>query len=169
MIKVFLKELLEIMKIKILILSLLLSFCSNTNELEENIQVNNDQIQSLQSLESSINNLDTNFLIVNYWASWCFECIEEHELLISLNQIQNFQGNVVLISFQDNISNANDFLNKYGYGGLIYFSDPESRFAINSGVFGVPETHIIKNGVIVKKYLGPLSFGDVEEIIFLYS
>jgi hypothetical protein len=36
-------------------------------------------------------------------------------------------------------------------------------------VFGVPETHIIQNGVIIRKYLGPLSFGDVEEIIFLYS
>ncbi|MDB2326833.1 hypothetical protein N9V32_02435, partial [Candidatus Actinomarina sp.] len=106
---------------------------------------------------------------INYWASWCLECIEEHDLLISLNQIESFNGKVVLISFQDNVSNSLDFLNKYGYGDLIYLIDNKSEFAINSGVFGVPETHIIKKGEIIKKYIGPLSFSDVEEIIILYS
>jgi hypothetical protein len=86
-----------------------------------------------------------------------------------LNQIESFNGKVVLISFQDNVSNSLDFLNKYGYGDLIYLIDNKSEFAINSGVFGVPETHIIKEGKIIKKYIGPLSFSDVEEIIILYS
>ena len=85
------------------------------------------------------------------------------------NEIKSFEGKVVLISFQDNTSNSKEFLNKYGYGNLIYLTDSKSKFAINSGVFGVPETHIIQNGVIIRKYLGPLTFGDVEEIIFLYS
>ena len=158
------------MKIKFIILILILSFCTNEDSVSEVIQVTDIQIKELTNLESNKETeLDTSFLIVNYWASWCLECIEEHELLISLNQIKSFEGNVVLISFQDNISNSKDFLNKYGYGNLVYLTDTNSKFAINSGVFGVPETHIIKNGVIIRKYLGPLSFGDVEEIIFLYS
>ena len=158
------------MKIKFIILVLILSFCTNEDSTSEVIQVTDIQMKELSNLESNKETeLDTTFLIVNYWASWCLECIEEHELLISLNQIKSFEGNVVLISFQDNISNSKDFLNKYGYGYLVYLTDTKSKFAINSGVFGVPETHIIKNGVIIRKYLGPLSFGDVEEIIFLYS
>ena len=158
------------MKIKFIILILILSFCTNEDSTSEVIQVTDNQMKELSNLESNKETkLDTTFLIVNYWASWCLECIEEHELLISLNQIKSFEGNVVLISFQDNISNSKDFLNKYGYGNLVYLTDTKSKFAINSGVFGVPETHIIKNGVIIRKYLGPLSFGDVEEIIFLYS
>ena len=158
------------MKIKFIILVLILSFCTNEDSTSEVIQVTDIQMKELANLESNKETeLDTTFLIVNYWASWCLECIEEHELLISLNQIKSFEGNVVLISFQDNISNSKEFLNKYGYGNLVYLIDTKSKFAINSGVFGVPETHIIKNGVIIGKYLGPLSFGDVEEIIFLYS
>ena len=109
------------------------------------------------------------YKLINFWASWCLECIEEHELLISLNEIDSFKGRVVLISFQDNVSNSTDFLNKYGYGELTYLVDKKSKFAINSGVFGVPETHIIKEGKVIKKYIGPLSFLDVEEIIILYS
>ena len=33
-----------------------------------------------------------------------------------------------------------------------------SKLAIESGVFGVPETHIVVNGEIVKKYIGPQNF-----------
>lgn len=158
------------MKTKFLIFLLLFMFCSNADIETENIQISDTQIQELTNLEANKSFVvDTEFLIINYWASWCLECIEEHELLISLNEIKSFEGNVVLISFQDNSSNSKEFLNKYGYGNLIYLIDSKSKFAINSGVFGVPETHIIQNGVIVRKYLGPLSFGDVEEIIILYS
>jgi len=158
------------MKIRLILISLLLSYCSSTGINQEVIQITNLNINSLQNLDSdNETNLDSEFLIINYWASWCLECIEEHDLLISLNQIESFNGKVVLISFQDNVSNSLDFLNKYGYGDLIYLIDNKSEFAINSGVFGVPETHIIKEGKIIKKYIGPLSFCDVEEIIILYS
>ncbi|MBC8479906.1 MAG: hypothetical protein ISQ80_03445 [Candidatus Actinomarina sp.] len=158
------------MKIRLILISLLLSYCSSTGINQEVIQITNLNINSLQNLDSdNETNLDSEFLIINYWASWCLECIEEHDLLISLNQIESFNGKVVLISFQDNVSNSLDFLNKYGYGDLIYLIDNKSEFAINSGVFGVPETHIIKKGEIIKKYIGPLSFSDVEEIIILYS
>ncbi len=158
------------MKIKFLIFFLLLTFCSKSEITSESIEIQDFQIQELTYLESNKNAvLDSEFIIINYWASWCLECIEEHDLIISLNEIKSFEGKVVLISFQDNTSNSKEFLSKYGYGNLIYLTDLKSKFAINSGVFGVPETHIIQNGVIIRKYLGPLSFGDVEEIIFLYS
>ena len=158
------------MKIRLILISFLLSYCSSTGINQEVIQITNLDINSLQNLDSdNETNLDSEFLIINYWASWCLECIEEHDLLISLNQIESFNGKVVLISFQDNVSNSLDFLNKYGYGDIIYLIDNKSKFAINSGVFGVPETHIIKDGKIIKKYIGPLSFSDFEEIIILYS
>ena len=48
-----------------------------------------------------------------------------------------------MVSFQDNIENSIEFLNNYGYGNIVYAIDNESKLAIDSGVFGVPETHII--------------------------
>ena len=51
---------------------------------------------------------------------------------------------------------------------IIYAVDESSKLAIESGVFGVPETHIVVNGEIVKKYIGPLNLSNIEEIINNY-
>ena len=108
-------------------------------------------------------------MIINYWASWCLECIDEHQYLIELSKTRGLTDKVILVSFQDSIENSIDFLNEYGRGDIIYAIDTESKLAIYSGVFGVPETHIILNNKIVKKYTGPLSLSDLEEIINSYS
>ena len=151
-------------KFSLVLLVLLTSFCSSSsNDNTDTIKLNNLNLKPL--IEEDKIQLETDFLIINYWASWCLECIEEHELLISLAESQKLEGKVVMVSFQDNIENSIEFLNNYGYGNIVYAIDNESKLAIDSGVFGVPETHIIVNGEIVKKFIGPLSLSNVEEII----
>ena len=151
-------------KFLVVLLALLISHCSSSsNENTDNIRVNNLNLKTL--IEEDKIQVDTDFLIINYWASWCLECIEEHELLISLAESQKLEGKVVMVSFQDNIENSIEFLNNYGYGNIVYAVDNESKLAIDSGVFGVPETHIILDGEIVKKFIGPLNLSNVEEIV----
>lgn len=160
---------LKIMRIKIsLIFLLCFSFCSNIQEevSQENIQIFN---LDLNSLTDGIDlQLNSEFLVINYWASWCLECIEEHELLITLAETQKLENKVIMVSFQDNNENAIEFLNNYGYGKIIYAIDDKSKLAIDSGVFGVPETHIIIDGEIVQKFIGPLNLSNIEEIINNY-
>ncbi len=151
-------------KFSLVLLALLISFCSSSsNDNTDTIRVNNLNLKPL--IEEDKIQLDTDFLIINYWASWCLECIEEHELLISLADSQKYEGKVVMVSFQDNIENSIEFLNNYGFGNIVYAVDNESKLAIDSGVFGVPETHLIINGEIVKKFIGPLNLSNVEEIV----
>ena len=151
-------------KFSLVLLVLLISFCSSSsNDNTDTIRLNNLNLKPL--IEEDKIQLETDFLIINYWASWCLECIEEHELLISLAESQKLEGKVIMVSFQDNIENSIEFLNNYGYGNIIYAIDNESKLAIDSGVFGVPETHIIINGEIVKKFIGPLNLSNVEEIV----
>ena len=154
------------MKIKFLSIFLLfITACNLTasNETEQYIKVNTSTLYSLE--ENKNIDLDENFLIVNYWASWCLECIEEHELLLSLAELEKFNNSVLMVSFQDNVNSSIDFLNNYGYGNIIYAVDNNSKLAIDSGVFGVPETHLVKDGVIIKKFIGPLNLVNIEEII----
>ena len=154
------------MKIKFLSIFLLFFTACNltpTNETEQYIKVNTSTLYSLE--ENKNLNLDENFLIINYWASWCLECIEEHELLLSLAELEKFNNSVLMVSFQDNVNSSIDFLNNYGYGNIIYAVDNNSKLAIDSGVFGVPETHLVKDGVIIKKFIGPLNLVNIEEII----
>ncbi len=151
-------------KFSLFLLVLLISFCSSSsNDNTNTIKLNNLNLKPL--IEEDKIQLETDFLIINYWASWCLECIEEHELLISLAESQKLEGKVVMVSFQDNIENSIEFLNNYGYGNIVYAIDNESKLAIDSGVFGVPETHIIIDGEIVKKFIGPLNLSNVEEIV----
>ena len=151
-------------KFSLVLLVLLISFCSSSsNDNTDTIKLNNLNLKPL--IEEDKIQLETDFLIINYWASWCLECIEEHELLISLAESQKLEGKVIMVSFQDNIENSIEFLNNYGYGNIVYAVDNESKLAIDSGVFGVPETHIIINGEIVKKFIGPLNLSNVEEIV----
>lgn len=151
-------------KFLVVLLALLISHCSSSsNENTDNIRVNNLNLKTL--IEEDKIQVDTDFLIINYWASWCLECIEEHELLISLAESQKLEGKVIMVSFQDNIENSIEFLNNYGYGNIVYAVDNESKLAIDSGVFGVPETHLVKDGVIIKKFIGPLNLVNIEEII----
>ena len=151
-------------KFSLILLVLLISFCSNSSyDNTDTIRLNNLNLKPL--IEEDKIQLETDFLIINYWASWCLECIEEHELLISLAESKKLEGKVVMVSFQDNIENSIEFLNNYGYGNIVYAIDNESKLAIDSGVFGVPETHIIIDGEIVKKFIGPLNLSNVEEIV----
>ena len=158
------------MKVKIISLFLLFSMCS-TNAIEDSyIEVSDNDFLNLRTIQNNEKiSINSDIIIVNFWASWCLECIEEHELLISLSEIPELKNKILMVSFQDSEDNAISFLNRYGYGEITYVMDENSKFSINSGVFGVPETHIIKNNKIIKKYIGPLTFKNFQEIIDLYS
>ena len=158
------------MKVRFVLLLFLIISCSVDAE-DSKIEIDQSIFNNLITLETNESlTIDTsNYVIINYWASWCLECIEEHQYLIELSKTRGLTDKVILVSFQDSIENSIDFLNEYGRGDIIYAIDTESKLAIYSGVFGVPETHIILNNKIVKKYIGPLSLSDLEEIINSYS
>ena len=158
------------MKVRFVLLLFLIISCSVDTE-DSKIEIDQSIFNNLITLETNESlTIDTsNYVIINYWASWCLECIEEHQYLIELSKTRGLTDKVILVSFQDSIENSIDFLNEYGRGDIIYAIDTESKLAIYSGVFGVPETHIILNNKVVKKYIGPLSLSDLEEIINSYS
>ena len=158
------------MKVRFVLLLFLIISCSVDTE-DSKIEIDQSIFNNLITLETNESlTIDTsNYVIINYWASWCLECIEEHQYLIELSKTRGLTNKIVLVSFQDSIENSIGFLNEYGRGDIIYAIDTESKLAIYSGVFGVPETHIILNNKIVKKYIGPLSLSDLEEIINSYS
>ena len=155
-------------KFSLVLLVLLISFCSSSsNDNTDTIKLNNLNLKPL--IEEDKIQLETDFLIINYWASWCLECIEEHPYLIELSKTKGFENSVFMLSFQDSRENALKFINEYGVGNIQYVVDQNSKIAIYSGVFGVPETHIVKNGEVIKKYIGPISINDFQEIINNYS
>ena len=93
--------------------------------------------------------------IVNVWASWCGPCRLEHPILMRLAGDRRYE--LVGINQKDVPENAVRFLGALGNPFAAIGADRHGATSIDWGVYGVPETFIVKDGVIVHKFIGPLS------------
>ena len=110
---------------------------------------------------SSIFEVDKVYLL-NIWSSWCVPCREEHPILMELKN--NDRLKVIGMNYKDTKNNAKNFLKELGnpYDKIIF--DSKGINAIEWGAYGVPESFLINNNKIIKKYIGPLNKKSVEEI-----
>ena len=104
------------------------------------------------------------FYLLNIWSSWCMPCRQEHSLLMDLTKNKNIE--VIGINYKDTKINAKNFLNELGnpYEKIIF--DKDGTKAIEWGAFGVPESFLIYNNKVKKKYIGPLNNKVIKEIRF---
>jgi len=97
-------------------------------------------------------------VIVNFWASWCFECIAEHRVLLEAHERYGADLVIIGVLYQDRVDDALGFLAKYGNGGWPNLIDPDGALAIDFGVTGVPESYFIDAAGIVRyKQYGALT------------
>lgn len=99
--------------------------------------------------------------LVNVFASWCVPCRQEHPALMSLTRDETLKAKGVALyglSYKDEAANALRFLQDEGNPFARIGADPAGRTAIDFGVYGVPETFVVKgDGTIAYKFIGPLT------------
>lgn len=94
--------------------------------------------------------------IVNFWASWCAQCIDEHPLVEKLAAESGVP--VYGVNYKDGNEAARRYLGRYGNPYAAVGTDVSGRNAIDWGVYGMPETFIINGrGEIVYKQIGPIT------------
>jgi cytochrome c biogenesis protein CcmG/thiol:disulfide interchange protein DsbE len=141
----------------------------NTNIYTPEIKINNkiptftgNLFYSNQVVNSSNIFKSDKFYLLNIWSSWCVPCRKEHALLMNL--MKDKKINVIGINYKDTRLNAENFLSELGnpYKKIIF--DKEGIIAIEWGAYGVPESFLIKDGIILKRYIGPLDKKLTKEI-----
>ena len=94
-------------------------------------------------------------VLVNFWASWCTPCLQEHPLLMELAR----SGvKIVGINYKDQPEAAAQWLARHGNPFAVVAQDRDGRAGLDWGVYGVPESFALDAAAVIRhKHIGPLT------------
>ncbi len=104
-------------------------------------------------------------VVLNFYASWCLACRDEHAVLSMM--ASRYQGQPVHfygVVYDDKPENMRRWIQEMGGQAYPSLMDPDSRTAIDYGLYGVPETFFIgPDGRVAFKQVGPVTPDVVSE------
>ena len=111
----------------------------------------NSELVSLESLQGKP-------VLLNFWATWCVSCPQEHPWLVALERKHGDDVQFVGIAYEEKNSEIQGWLDRNGGATFPTLVDINGKAAIAFGVYGVPETYIIDSqGVVRDKITGPVA------------
>ena len=107
-------------------------------------------------------------ILVNFFASWCKPCRDEHEYI---QRFSNEHGiKIIGINYKDNPKKTTNWLKNLGNPYSDIAIDKNGRIAIDWGVYGIPETFIASSkGIIKYRHTGPITKKIYKKINLLIN
>ena len=98
-------------------------------------------------------------VVMNFWASWCLACREEHAALSEAAAVLAQRGvKVYGFLYNDQPENGVRWIADMGGQSYPSVTDPGARTAIEYGLYGVPETFVVDQLTkVAYKFTGPVT------------
>ncbi len=98
-------------------------------------------------------------VVLNFWASWCLACRDEHATLSAVAESFARRGvKFYGVLYNDIPENGTRWIAEMGGQSYPSLQDPRTRTAIDYGLYGVPETFFIgRDGRVAYKHVGPVT------------
>ena len=95
-------------------------------------------------------------VIVNFFATWCKPCREEHPYIKRLSNTKGIK--IIGINYKDNPQRTIKWLKELGNPYSNIAIDSNGQIGIDWGVYGLPETFIVnEEGIIKYRHVGPIT------------
>ena len=102
------------------------------------------------------------WVLVNFFATWCPPCVAEHPELVRLAGEQDGTLQVVSVAAGDTAEKVTEFFAEKGGDWPVLVTDTEAA-SIDYGLIKLPESYLIApDGTVVEKYIGGITAEQVE-------
>ncbi|MBV8387923.1 MAG: TlpA family protein disulfide reductase [Acidimicrobiia bacterium] len=122
---------------------------------------------SLDGSQTSLASMRGKWVVVNFMASWCVPCRDEHPELVKFTQRHSAADDATVLGviFDDTAPNVRKFFSELG-GSWPVVDDPDGHTALDFGVRGPPESFLIDpNGFVIWKGIGGVNADGLDKLV----
>jgi cytochrome c biogenesis protein CcmG/thiol:disulfide interchange protein DsbE len=127
-----------------------------------------------QTLDGAAYDIDDHrgeWVVVNFFASWCGPCRQEHPELVEFAERHATIGDasVVSVAFSDSEEDARGFFEELG-GDWPVLTQDTGGIGIDFGVTGVPETYLVApDGTVVANWVSEIDAATLDDTIARFT
>lgn len=127
--------------------------------------------QTLDGATFDLSSQRGRWVVVNFFATWCTPCIQEHPELVAFDEAHVAAGDasVVSVLYDDEPDNARKEFAKRG-GDWPVVIDDKGAVGVAYGVARVPESFLVApDGTVVQRLVGGVTAAGLDDLLAQYE